>query len=370
MNCQRLALVSLTLLSLAISSSAYCRSLGIVAGFEATQSKPLGYGAEIEDTMVGEPALENPGGSALAHSEEAAPRQWITFTNELQSGGTGPEMMIVDGGHFSMGCVSGVGCHDNEPVREVSIKPFAMSVYEVTRGEFRRFIEQTGYVTDAERAPKNRTWRDVLVRGLERGCLDMVAEPHGRAPVDGFTWKDPGHPQTDEHPVVCVSWADALEYVKWLAAETDRPYRLPSEAEWEYAARAGTPGTVLDEEVLSTILFCNDLRDRRKRPSKEEIETCILTYWNTQAVGDHKPNAFGLSGMTENAVEWVEDCWHRNFRSAPRDGSAWTKRNCRRYVYRVGGLMHFAAPLESRWRMSQHLSMNLLGFRIALPSSD
>ena len=370
MNWQRLAPVSLTLLSLAISSSAYCRSLGIVAGFEAIQSKPLSNDAEIEDPMVGEYGLESQGGFALANADEAAPRQWITFTDELQPGGTGPEMMIVDGGRFRMGCVSGVGCHDNEPVREVSIKPFAMSVHEVTRGQFRRFAEQTGYVTDAERAPKNRTWRDVLVRGLERGCLDLVAASYGRAPVDGYTWKDPGHPQTDEHPVVCVSWADAQEYVKWLAAETDRPYRLPSEAEWEYAARAGAPGTVLDEEVLSTILFCKDLRDRKKRLSKEEIENCILTYWNTQAVGDHKPNAFGLYGMTENAVEWVEDCWHRNFRSAPRDGSAWTKENCRRYVYRWGALMRFAAPLESRWRMSQHLSMNLLGFRIALPSSD
>ena len=207
MNCQRLALVSLTLLSLAIPSSAYCRSLGIVAGFEATQSKPPSNDAEIEDTMVGEYGLESQGGFAPANGDEAAPRQWITFTDELQSGGTGPVMIIVDAGRFRMGCVSGVGCLENEPVREVSIKPFAMSVYEVTRGDFRRFVEQTGYVTDAERAPKNRTWRDVLVRGLKRGCLDMVAGPHGRAPVDGFTWKDPGYPQTDLFIGIHKPWA-------------------------------------------------------------------------------------------------------------------------------------------------------------------
>ena len=277
-------------------------------------------------------------------------------------------MVGVNGGRFRMGCVSGLACRDNEPVREVSIEPFAMSVYEVTRGDFRRFVEQTGYVTDGERAPFRRTWRDVALLGLDRACIRVAWDP----PMNnyGYTWKDPGYPQTDEHPAVCVSWADAQAYVQWLAAETDRPYRLPSEAQWEYAARAGVPNTVLDEETMSRILFCADLHRRKKRHSREEFETCVLIYSNTQTVGRHKPNALGLYGITDNATEWVEDCWHRNFRGAPLDGIAWTKKNCRGYVKRLGAVTLRGAPVEIRGAGSQHFTDTLQGFRVALPTSD
>ncbi len=284
-------------------------------------------------------------------------------------------MVGVDGGRFRMGCTSGLACFKNEPIREVRITPFALSVYEVTRGDFRRFVEQTGYVTDAERAPKTRP---VLPFSAKRGCFShayysSIYVSRSAGINGGFTWKSPSFPQSDEHPVVCVSWADAHAYVQWLAAETGRPYRLPSEAEWEYAARAGAGSTELNEDALQTLLYCAGVRKRG--PMTEEDLACDMPYSSTAAVGGQGPNAFGLYDMTGNASERVEDCWHPNFRGAPADGTAWTGKHCRGRgsgrVVRVGeSILLFGAPLEARTFLSQQFSLNLLGFRVALPTSD
>ena len=179
---------------------------------------------------------------------------------------------------------------------------------------------------------------------------------------------------------MCVSWADAHAYVQWLAAETDRPYRLPSEAEWEYAARAGASSAELDEEAMQKLLYCAGLRIGKSSFSIEESDACSSTYSSTAAVGGQGPNAFGLYDMIGNASEIVEDCWNPNFRGAPADGTAWTDKRCHgrlhghgrgRRVVRVGELMPLAgAPLEARAYLGLQFSQNLFGFRIALPTSD
>ena len=261
-----------------------------------------------------------------------------------------------------MGCVSGVACLDNEPVREVRVDPFALSIHEVTRGDFRRFVEQTGFLTESERAPKSR-----FARGFDRNCGS--GPPNVPGSNWGHTWRDPTYPQTDDHPVVCVSWVDAQEYIRWLAAETDRPYRLPSEAEWEYAARSGAPETLLSDEEVSIILHCAALY-KENSFSWEELPECLWTSSSTNAVGAFQPNAFGIYGMTTNTAEWVEDCWHRNFHGAPKDGSAWGSRNCRRNVIRAGKLVRISAPAEGRGGLGKHRSENMIGFRVALPQSD
>ncbi len=302
----------------------------------------------------------------FARGVEAAQPYWATFSDALKSGGSGPLMIGVNGGSFRMGCLSGVECANKEPVRQVSIKPFALSVYEVTRGGFRQFVEQTDYVTDGERVPKARPINPFSVKG---GCSTLAA--HQARINIGFTWKNPNFPQTDQHPVVCVSWADAQAYVQWLADETDRPYRLPSEAEWEYAARAGATGAVLEVGVVQRISHCVSLRRVRRGLTVEEIESCFATYPSTEVIGGQKPNAFGLHNMTGNAAEWVEDCWHPHFRGAPSDGSAWTKGLCSRRVMRFGKYAPIlGAPLEARDGARARNSLNLAGFRVALPTSD
>ena len=133
-----------------------------------------------------------------------------------------PEMVVVPSGRFQMGSPSSdKGRLDDEgPVHEVTIaRPFAVGVNEVTRGEFARFAEATG------RSTGNNCW------SYESGEWKARSGRH---------WRDPGFSQTDEHPVVCVRWNDAQAYVRWLSGETGEAYRLPSEAEWEYVARAGT----------------------------------------------------------------------------------------------------------------------------------
>lgn len=302
-------------------------------------------------------------GSAPAYGDEAAQTHRSMFADPLKTGGSGPRMISVNGGRFRMGCTSGLACKDNTPVHEVSVSPFAMSVHEITRGEFGRFIEQTAYVTDAEQTP---TARPMFPFGQSlRGCTGFLGR--GGSPSWGHTWMDPGYPQTDQHPVVCVSWADAQAYLLWLATETGKPYRLPTEAEWEYSARAGAPETVQDQVILSRISYCE--RTRKGTSNLGDIIKCTGAGYS-QAVGRQQPNAFGLHDLEGNVMEWVEDCWNPNYRGAPGDGSARTKENCSHHVVRLDGFANWAAPFEARDRQRTHLSVSLRGFRVVLPTSN
>ena len=197
-----------------------------------------------------------------------------------------PEMVVIPAGRFRMGCVSGRGCEDDEqPVHEVTVASFALSKYEVTFDEFDRFTAATG----------------------------------GARARDAQRWGRGGR------PVVYVSWEDAQAYVSWLSAETGEMYRLPSESEWEYAARAET------ETVYS---WGNEVGDNRAN-----CDGCG-SRWDgeqTAPVGSFGANAWGLHDMHGNVWEWVEDCWHDSYAGAPSDGTAWTSGgDCGRRVLRGG----------------------------------
>ena len=285
------------------------------------------------------------------------------FSDELASGGTGPLMITIAPGHFSMGCVSGFRCRDNTPVREVNIeRPFALSVYEVTRGEFRTFVERTGYITDAEKAG---VAGDLAVSAARRhqGCIGWSLADFRSGNPDTVarlrSWRRPGFSQSGDHPVVCIAWSDANEYVQWLASETGRPYRLPSEAEWEYAARAGS--SIINVDASS---FCEYTRD------EADLRLCLGEPY-TQPAGQDRPNAFGLYDMERNAYEWVEDCWSPDFGGLPTDGSAWTRGNCQSRVARRGGWGAFAVQYEVRTgSRNLHTANNQVGFRVAQSTAE
>ncbi len=175
-----------------------------------------------------------------------------------------PEMVVIPAGRFRMGCLSGARAMMDyaKPVHEVTIESFALSKYEVTFAEYDRFTAATG---------RDRAWD----RGWGRG----------------------------RRPVIYVSWEDAVAYTEWLSAHTGERYRLPSEAEWEYAARAGS-GTVYSwgDEIGNgagpIADGCGSQWDNKK----------------TAPVGSFGANAWGLHDMHGNLWEWVQDCWHDNYR--------------------------------------------------------
>ena len=204
-----------------------------------------------------------------------------------------PEMVLIPSGTFRMGCLSGGDdCSGGErPVHEVSIQSFALSKHEVTFAE----------------------WDACTAAG---GCGDYRPDDEG--------WG------RGSRPVINVLWEEAQSFVAWLSDVTGHAYRLPTEAEWEYAARAGT------ETKYS---WGNEIGNNRAN-----CQQCG-SLWDsemTAPVGSFAANAFGLHDMHGNVWEWVEDCWNDGYEGAPSDGSAWLNEDCDRRVLR-GGTWYFGA---------------------------
>ena len=143
-------------------------------------------------------------------------------TTLILPGGATMEMVWVAGGTFQMGDQFGDGSSDEKPVHTVTVSDFYIGATEVTVGQFREFVEATGYVTEAEKGDGAYIWMG--------SSWDKKRDAN---------WRNPYFQQTDRNPVVCVSWHDAVAYGNWLSQETGDHYRLPAEAEWEYAARSG-----------------------------------------------------------------------------------------------------------------------------------
>ena len=223
-----------------------------------------------------------------------------------------PELVAIPGGSFQMG--SNDLYEFEKPVHPVTVRGFYLGAREVTFEEWDLCVDQGG----CNYRPDDR--------GLGRG----------------------------KRPVTDIHWNDANAYLAWLSARTGKSYRLPTESEWEYAARAGTTTTYPWGQTLvkeqANCLGCND----QKRGS-------------TTAVGQFPPNAFGLYDMAGNAAEWVADCWSENYRSAPRDGSAYTVANCRERVLRGGSFNNDPRYLRSaaRFKYEPDVRFYTNGFRVA-----
>jgi formylglycine-generating enzyme required for sulfatase activity len=171
--------------------------------------------------------------------------------------------------------------------------------------------------------------------------------------------------------VVHVSWNDATAYVRWLASGTGKPYRLPSESEFEYALRAGRAavywwGDGVPPKALENLTGERDVSPRRRQWSTY-FEGYEDGYWGPAPVGSFEGNPFGLNDMAGNVGEWVQDCWHDTFMRAPVDGSAWLNPGCRLRTIRGGYWASSPDQARAAYRLSANPDRHdaRIGFRIA-----
>ena len=219
-----------------------------------------------------------------------------------------PEMLVVPGGSFVMGAHGGEPGRPEGPPREVRVeRDFALGKYEVTNAEFEAFVAATGYE-------------------VETGCRGKFNGVWQNHPDSDWTDMLLGQDYLPEHPVACVSWLDARAYANWLASVTGQPYRLPTEAEWEYAARAGAVGGFTWGENPSLACAYANVYDSSADPVHDFgwlAADCDDGYPTLAPVGMFKPNGFGLHDVAGNVWEWVEDCYVEPYTGdLPTDGSA------------------------------------------------
>ena len=270
-----------------------------------------------------------------------------------------PEMVWIPGGRFVMGAAPGeeereqLGepfRHRSQPQREVSVRSFAAGKYEITRGQYRVFAEATNHGSD--------------------GCFVWTGNDFA---IDSTkSWRNAGFNQDDAHPAVCVSWEDANAYTRWLSQTTGKNYRLLSEAEWEYAARAG---------AMTARYWGNDA-DRScehangaDRTAQAQIPDAIASYVAdcrdryafTAPVGSYRANGFGLHDMLGNVGEWTQDCWNGDYKGAPADGSARGSGECFMRAVRGGSWDDTPLGVRSAYRVGSPIVIRLYsrGFRVA-----
>ena len=292
----------------------YAPGMRLAAGDYRVEVSAPGY--ETVEESVGH------GGAPTKRRIDLKKRGWQSgdvIVDTLRSGGVGPEMVVIPAGRFRMGCLSNDDAcfSDEKPDHEVTIaRAFALGVREVTFAQW-----------------------DACVEG--GGC-------------GGHRPEDEGWGRGDR-PVINVSWEDAQSYVTWLSRETGESYRLPSESEWEYAARAGT---------ATKYSWGNEIGVNRAN-----CDGCGSRWDNqrTAPVGSFAPNGFGLYDMHGNVWEWVEDCWNGSYAGAPSDGGAWRSGDCAKRVLRGGSWGGNPRDLRAagRFRSSAGIRFISLGFRVA-----
>jgi len=274
-------------------------------------------------------AADEPAAAAIDSGEEPAagtgdagvapapptvrPAPGRTFRDRLASGGQGPEMVWIPAGTFTMGGPRMSDERDEKPTREVRVGRFAIGVYEVTLAEYTRFARATG-----RRVPDNL-------------YLDQAT-----------------------HPAFFVSWDDALYYARWLSQQTGHSYRLPSEAEWEYAARGATTGPywwgTQPGRGNAHCFGCESRFDPRK----------------PAPIGSFEPNPFGLYDTAGNVGEWVHDCYHPSYAGAPATAEVWEGGDCSVRVVRGGSFANVPKSIRSpaRDKARSNVGLDSIGFRV------
>lgn len=302
---------------------------------------------------------------ARAHAAPAKPPVFRAKPSVFRECPECPDMAIIPSGSATLGstpaeradsgAIALFGDREGPTYRVHFARPYAIGRTEVTRGQYRAFVDATGRPDPAScgvHEPDHDTW----------------------GPQPGYTWRRPGFAQDDSHPAVCISYDDAAAYAAWLAQKTGKPYRLPSDAEWEYAARGGTTtawywgaapeagcaaANLLSAGTVAALGWPKSLAGRLVCADRRSFTVPVASY---------PPNPFGLYDMAGNAFEWAADCNNPDNAHAPTNGSARMTGDCTRH-YLKGGAFHTpfwltrsavrGAPIPA------DLHMFAVGFRVA-----
>jgi formylglycine-generating enzyme required for sulfatase activity len=274
--------------------------------------------------------------------------------------GKTPAMVVIPTGSFQMGSASTESGHSDAetPQHAVTIATgFAMARSEITVAQFREFVRASGYRADS-----------VKLRGAS-----VYDERSGTMREDtDATWEDDyaGRKAADDLPVVNISWNDANAYAKWLSQRTGNVYRLPSEAEFEYALRGGTTSRYWWGHGTPAKTVENLTGSRDQSASGRRWSHAFRDYrdghWGPAPVMTFEPNPFGLYDINGNVSEWVVDCWHDNYIRAPTDGSAWINPGCAARVVRGGSWGSSPDQERSAYRQGVDASVRSgrVGFRV------
>ena len=283
------------------------------------------------------------------------------FSEALRVGGSAPMMRVVPVGSFMMGAdphEPGPSKAESPAHRVTFARGFALGATEVRVGDYALFVAATGYRTRAER----------------RGNSIVYDERSGNfARRSGVSWRDDyaGQPARNDLPVLHLDIRDVEAYVDWLRAQTGRAYHLPTEAEFEYALRAGGTGRYPWGDGAPPPGAGNLTGALDVSPSGHRWANAFKGYgdgyWGPAPVGRDVANAFGLHDLAGNVSEWVADCWHQGYRRAPADGAAWFNPGCRSRVVRGGSWAGSPDQVRSSWRVAQagDTTNARTGFRIA-----
>jgi|KBSSwiStaDraftv2_1062776.scaffolds.fasta_scaffold67159_1 formylglycine-generating enzyme required for sulfatase activity len=275
-----------------------------------------------------------------------SPGQVIT-DKFLDRHGTAPPVVVIPTGTFLMGSPPSESGHRpaEEPQREVKIDAgFALARDEISVGEFRAFIDDAGYVTDAEKTGDSNIYDEDSGRMIDK---------------NGASWRNDylGAVADNNLPVIHVSWNDASAYAQWLSTRTGKKYRLPSEAEFEYALRAGSVarypwGEGNPARNAENFTGDGDRSAHLNRSWAKAFRHYEDSYWGPAPIGKFRANAFGLIDMNGNVSEWVADCWHDNYTRAPADSRAWVNPGCAEHVVRGGSWGSAPDQVRSAFRLA------------------
>lgn len=282
------------------------------------------------------------------------------FADRLKKALYGPQLIVIPAGKFTLGAVNGDKQAGNQELPAHAIEltnNFAVSRTEITVAQFRAFIKHSGYRTEADK----------------RGNSDVFDLVSGKLiPREKISWQfnHIGEVSGDDYPVVHVSFDDALAYTTWLSAQTGRTYRLATEAEWEYVLRAGSQSIYPFGKKLKELSKGNLTGERDVFPTKRTWGNAIKNYadgyWGLAPVRQYASEGLGTFDMLGNVSEWVEDCWHENYRRAPANGDAWVNPGCTQRVVRGSAWLSSADQSRSSFRMPMDANSSnaRVGFRV------